>query len=239
MTEELDPKPGDGVTNQTTENPELDLRLNKQSEALRKISEKNNSLEGQLTEMKEMLGQLIPKTEEKKTEEPKTKTKVSPEQQLSFDAMQTRLDALEAKDKKKSGAAKLTHLGRALERYGVDASNSDKVAKMLQVDLGDALVVDESGPEIVVNVTNGEEVITADKYAQMFLESDAGSIFKTNGKKSPTPKKSASTAGTSNNEATLSMIEFSKKVAAQFTEGTKKADAIKNAQAFKLKTDEN
>ena len=67
----------------------------------------------------------------------------------------------------------------------------------------------------------------------MWLESDEGSVFKTQ-KKSPTPRSQGSESPRQSND-TLPMVDFAKQVAEQFAQGTNKQEARKAAEGFKLK----
>jgi len=226
--------------NQNT--PDFESRLQSQSAILGKVVNQSNNFSKELQEMKEMMTQFVSAKKEEPESKPKEKVKVTAEQseqQLSFDKMQERLAALEAKDAKKSQAAKKNTLSRSLERHGVDPNASDLLSNALQLELGEALKIDDSGEQLQVTVDYAGETISVDKYAEMWLQSDAGSPFKT-GKKSPTPKISAKTPSgdLNNNSSQLNQIEFAKRVAQQFVPGADREEAIKNAKSFRLNLEE-
>ena len=230
------PAPGDEQNPQDNQN-EMETRLQSQSAILGKVVNQSNNFAAQMTEMKEMMNNLVEAQTKLLEPAPKTKEKVAPssEQQLSFDAMQQRLDALETKDKKKSHSAKKSSLSRSLERHGVDEKASDLLANALQLELSDSLKIDDSGEQIAVTVDYNGETISVDKYAEMWLLSDAGSPFKS-GKKSPTPKINARTPGgeVNDNTSTLNQIEFAKKVAQQFVPGADRSKAREAANGFRM-----
>jgi len=218
---------------------DYEARLQAQSAILGKVVNQSNNFSKELNEMKEMIATIAVSKKEENAE-PKTKEKVKvtaeqSEQQLSFEKMQKRLAALEEKDLKKSQAAKKNTLSRSLERHGVDPNASDLISNALQLELGDALKIDDSGEQIAVTVDYNGEAISVDKYAEMWLQSDAGSPFKT-GKKSPTPKISPTTPSNDggNNTSQLNQIEFAKKVAEQFVPGANREEALKKARGYKI-----
>jgi len=218
---------------------DYEARLQAQSAILGKVVNQSNNFSKELNEMKEMIATIAVSKKEENAE-PKTKEKVKvtaeqSEQQLSFEKMQKRLAALEEKDLKKSQAAKKNTLSRSLERHGVDPNASDLISNALQLELGDALKIDDTGEQIAVTVDYNGEAISVDKYAEMWLQSDAGSPFKT-GKKSPTPKISPTTPSNDggNNTSQLNQIEFAKKVAEQFVPGANREEALKKARGYKI-----
>lgn len=246
MTEEsTPPAQGNEQTQGNSGSGDQDFatRLQNQSAILGKVVNQSNSFAKDLGELKSLVETLVNKgTTSKDTEDddksndkgkkriPATET----EQSLSFKEMQARLDALEQKDRIKAEASKKTQLARSLERFGVDQSVSDKVAKLLYTDLNDKIKIEEDGEKINVKVQYGNESLSTDDFAKMWLESDEGSVFKTGHKKSPTPKSQGMSAGKPSAEG-LSMAEFAKRVAEQFTPGANKAEARQAAQGLKLK----
>jgi len=249
MAEETTP-PQDQGNDQNQEQSGGDdfaTRLQNQSAILGKVVNQSNNFAKDLGELKGLVETLVSKgttaTTETKTNdnedtsEDKSKKRIpagETEEALSFKKMQERLEALEQKDRIKAESSKKTQLARSLERHGVDQSVSDKVAKLLYTDLNDKIKIEEDGEKLNVKVQYGEDVLSTDDFAKMWLESDEGSPFKTSGKRSPTPKAHGTQPGMPSSEG-LSMAEFAKRVAEQFTPGADKTEARKNASSMKLK----
>lgn len=213
-------------------------RLQKQSAILGKVVNQSNSFARELSELKEMVASLSAKKTDD-VEEPEKKKRKSPsdnDQTLSFQQMQERLKILEEKETKKIEAAKKNLIGRALERNGVDASISNKVTKMLLADLGDKVVVDDSADDLTLSIKYNEETVPAEKYLEMWMASDEGSIFRSQ-KTSPTPKLKGTTAKVTESKEGLSSIDFSKEVARIYASGMSRSEIESKIKSLKMKSD--
>lgn len=236
MTKEAqDTNPQDpGQDPNKDDNQDFSERLQNQSAILGKVVNQSNNFAKELNELKGLVEKVVAKSEQTKSQnndededevkdKDKTKKKVTAEESernLSFKKMQERLEALEAKEQKKLAAARRTQLGRSLERYGVDPAASDKIAKVIEIDLGEQITVDDEGDDINVSVTYGGDTMSADDFCKMWLESDEGRPFKAT-KISPTPKTRATTAGNKQDVGALGMVDFSRKVAEAIAQGKK------------------
>jgi len=170
---------------------------NNKSKIIRKLTNRLNTLEEQLTGK-----------EEEKPEKPET----SPSEIMEkFKAKQQQT---EMKHQKR---ARLHEIRSALEANGLDSAKSKRFAKLIEMEEGENFELtsdDDYGDYEVIGYKESDEIIPVNEWMKVYLESDRGSAFRPS-VKGPTPNIDINRTRnkTSSGKKKISSMDFSKLIA--------------------------